>query len=101
MHPQALFANPSQAGLAAARRALQLSPSDPQLLSELSFLEAEAELWGSVPGPVGYDDPRAIKALETYAQRMEVGGCLAGGVRTRMQWCETANGFCMVEQAAR
>ena len=78
MHPQALFANPSQAGLAAARRALQLSPSDPQLLSELSFLEAEAELWGSVPGPVGYDDPRAMKALETYAQRMEVGGCLSG-----------------------
>lgn len=36
------------------------------------MLEAEAELWGSVPGPVGYDDPRAIKALGTYAQRMEV-----------------------------
>ncbi len=62
-----------QAGLAAARRAVQSDPSNPQLLAELSFLEAEAELWSSVPGPVGYDDPRAVKALETYAQRMEVG----------------------------
>jgi hypothetical protein len=83
----------SQAGLAAARRALQSSPSDPQLLSELSFLEAEAELWDSVPGPVGYDDPRAIKALETYAQRMEVGGCLANGVSTHLLWFETTDGF--------
>lgn len=61
-----------QAGLAIAKHALAAAPSDPLLQYELSLLETEAELWASVPRNVGYDDPRALKALEQYAQRMEV-----------------------------
>jgi len=65
-----------QVGLAAARAAVSLSPSDPQLHHELSYLEAEAELWGAVRR---YDDPAIYKALETYAKRMEVRGDSGGG----------------------
>lgn len=58
----------AQAALISVQSALAVSPDDPQLLHDAAYIQAEADLWGSVSR---YDDPHINKALEQYAAKLE------------------------------